>query len=52
MSEEQEHETGVACICVSDDDKTPIDCAICKNRRWLTVTEWRAAKIAGLFPRP
>jgi len=50
---ESERETGVACPCVTEERPEPDPaCPVCHGRGWLTVTEWRAAKVAGLFPKP
>ena len=51
-----DHETGMACgLCVDErepDRRPSPDCPVCKGAGWVTVTQWRAAKIAGLFPKP
>ena len=52
---DDERETGMVCPCMGTEDhpqKVSPDCAICHGRGWLTVTEWGAAKIAGLLPKP
>lgn len=55
-SVDEERETGVSCPCQDSDPHTrpKIEgvCPVCKGRGWLTVTEWRAAKEAGLLKKP
>ena len=56
----EEHETGLACpLCSPEDEpgRTPHSsrdgvCPACAGAGWLSVTQWRACKLAGMFPRP
>ena len=57
MTSDDERETGIACPCQDSNPATRMPkregvCPICKGRGWLTIPEWRAAKLAGLFPKP
>lgn len=59
---EEERETGVVCpacdglgvVPRTDAVQTVVvdDCDVCQGRAWLTMNEWREAKLAGKLPKP
>lgn len=54
MTDSDDRETGMACPCQDEHEPMMHDgvCPICRGRGWLTISEWRAAKLAGLLVKP